>query len=191
MRSRRREWNRTFFILLAAARALAAQQYFPPGVTDSYVKHLMALKEPSLWGLSRKDATAEVYRFLWLRSFDSPISVRLIVTGDGGRLILKMTDGMSGFESGHLIRDRESRLSKEATDWFLGEVKQVNFWDVPSRDKSQEGVDGAQWIIEGVKRGRYHIIERYSPDPKDPAHILGIALAIHLARLRLLYQQVY
>jgi hypothetical protein len=51
--------------------------------------------------------------------------------------------------------------------------------------------DGAEWIIEGVKQGRYHTIDRRSPDPKDPAHLLGIALMIHLARFRLLYQEVY
>ena len=138
---------------------------------------------------------AEVYRFLWLRSFDNPIAVRLVVTNgatrDGGRLISKMTSGQGGFEPGHLVLDRESRLSKEATDWFLAEVKHARFWDVPARDDSQAQPDGAEWIIEGVKQGRYHIVDRNSPDRKDPAHVLGIALLINLARFRLLYQKVY
>jgi len=144
-----------------------------------------------LWELSRRDARAEVYRFLYLRSFDSPIAVRLVVTGDGGRLISKTTSGQGGFEPGHLILNRESPLSKEATEWFLAEVKHAHFWDVPIRDGNGDGLDGAQWIVEGVKQGRYHIIERWSPDPKDPAHVLGIALMINLARFRLLYQEVY
>ncbi len=98
---------------------------------------------------------------------------------------------MGGFEPGHLIRNRESRLSKEATDWFLGELNQVHFWDVPTRDKSQEGVNGAEWIVEGVKQGRYHMIERYSPIPRTQFMFLESRLRSHLARLRLLYQQVY
>jgi len=65
-----------------------------------------------------------------------------------------------------LILNRESRLSKEATVWFLAEVKHARFWP-------------------------YHVVDRSSPDPKDPAHVLGIALLINLARFRLLYQEVY
>ncbi len=158
---------------------------------DPYAKYLAALKEPSLWERSRQDPMAEVYRFLWLRSFANPITVRLIVTRDGGRLISKMTSGQGGFEPGHLVLNRESRLSKEATAWFLAEVKHARFWDVPARDGSPAVLDGAEWIIEGVKQGRYHIVDRSSPDSKDPAHVLGIALLINLARFRLLYQEVY
>jgi hypothetical protein len=158
---------------------------------DSYAKYLAALKEPSLGELSRQVPMAEVYRFLWLRSFDNPIAVRLIVTRDGGRLISKMTSGQGGFEPGHLVLDRESQLSKEATDWFLAEVKHARFWDIPTRDDSRVVLDGAEWIIEGVKQGRYHVVDRSSPDPKDPAHVLGNALLINLARFRLLYQEVY
>jgi hypothetical protein len=168
------------------------QQYFPPGTPDWYAKYLVALQEPSLWELSRKDTNAEVYRFLWLRSFDNPIAVRLIVTSDGGRLLSKTTSGKGGFEPGHLLLNRESRLSREATEWFLTEVRHARFWDVPTKNNSRDGLDGAEWIVEGVKQGRYHIIDRFSPyDPKDPAHVLGIALLINLARFRLLYQEVY
>lgn len=181
-------------VVLIAAATLSAQQYFPPGVLadDSYARHLGAMREPSLWELSQNDATAEVYRFLWLRSFDNPIAVRLVVTSNGSRLISKVSSGKAGFETGHLIRNQESRLTKQATEWFLDDVKQVTFWKAPSRDQSHQGLDGAQWIVEGVKLGRYHIIDRWSPeDHKDPAHVLGIALLINLARFRLLYQEVY
>jgi hypothetical protein len=158
---------------------------------DSYAKYLAALKESSLWELSRQDPRAEVYRFLWLRSFDNPIAVRLVVTRDGGRLISKMTSGQGGFEPGHLALNRESRLSKEATEWFLAEVKHARFWDIPTLGGSRAVLDGAEWVIEGVKQGRYHVVDRSSPDRNDPAHVLGIALLINLARFRLLYQEVY
>jgi hypothetical protein len=158
---------------------------------DSYSKYLTALKEPPLGEFSRQDQTAEVYRFLWLRSFDNPIAVRLAVTRDGGRLIAKMTSGQGGFEPGHLVLNRESSLSKEATEWFLAEVKHARFWDIPTRDDSHAQPDGAEWIIEGVRQGQYHVVDRSSPDRKDPAHVLGIALLINLARFRLLYQDVY
>jgi hypothetical protein len=177
-------------------------QYFPPGilasqpknetfVIDWYTRNLKALQEPSLWELSQKAPRAEAYRFLYLRSFDNPIAVRLVVADGGGRLFSKRASGKAGYETGHLIFNRESPLSNEATEWFLAELKYAGFWDLPTRDDSRVVLDGAQWIVEGVKQGRYHVVDRPSPDPKDPAHILGTALMINLARFRLLYQKVY
>jgi hypothetical protein len=197
--------TRRLALLVTAAATLGAQTYFPPHILgDSpedeasrirwYENHLRAMREPSLWDLSRNNTSVEVYRFLWLRSFDQPIAVRLVVTPTGGLLISKATSGKAGFGSGRLIRDRESVLSKESTSWFLQGVDRVDFWNAPSRDnrsaKTSE-VSGAEWIIEGVRGGRYHVIDRWSPDSNDPAHVLGIMLVINLARLRLLYQQVY
>ncbi len=42
-----------------------------------YSKQLKAMNAPSLWKLSRRDRSATVYRFLWLPSFDHPVSVRI------------------------------------------------------------------------------------------------------------------
>jgi hypothetical protein len=188
-----------FAIFLLATSTLAAQQYFPPGVLDPkpdseaftigwYSKTLQALKEPSLWE----------YRFLWLRSFDEPIAVRLIVTDRGGRLVSKMTSGKGGYGPGHLILHRESLLSQQVPV-FLDAIQELHFWDLPTRkpeviraDGSIEtGVDGARWIIEGVKHGRYHVVDRWSPDSPDPAHKLGVELLIDIAHFRLLDQKVY
>jgi hypothetical protein len=44
------------WVLVAAARALPAQQYFPPGVLGTkaswYATQLKALHEPSLWEMA-------------------------------------------------------------------------------------------------------------------------------------------
>jgi hypothetical protein len=171
--------------LFLLAASLSAQS-----LDDSYTKYLTALGEPALSELARKDPGAEVYRFLWLRSFDNPIAVRLIVTPAGGRLISKKTSGMGGFEPGHLILNRESNLTKESTAWFLDRLAAAKFWDEPDH-ADPFAVDRARWIIEGVKQGRYHFIDRASPERTDAVHNLGIALLINLARFRLLYQEVY
>jgi len=86
-----------FFIHLALLLLLCGstigQQYFPEGVfddekqandsiVDQYSRYLKALQEPSLWETSKR-TKGPVYRFLWLRSFDHPIVVRLNVNGDG------------------------------------------------------------------------------------------------------------
>jgi hypothetical protein len=79
---------RSFWIIpLALAFSLtnAQGQYFPKSSLDSrgrelksqwYSSQLRALQEPSLLSLS-KSPSAESYRFLWLRTFNHPIAIRL------------------------------------------------------------------------------------------------------------------
>jgi hypothetical protein len=121
--------SRGALLLLASCNAYG-QQYFPPGslghdhqrdefANQWYSKHLMALREPSLWETSQLDLTAEAYRFLYLRSFHHPISVRLVVAQDKtATLVSKETNGKSGYQLGRLIRNRTTHISKKQTEAF-------------------------------------------------------------------------
>jgi len=150
------------------------------------------MREPSLWDISRRDSGAEVYRFLWLRSFHHPISVRLTVYKDGtGLLNSKETSGKGGYQPGGLIRNVTARLSGEQTDWFRDVAERSGLWKLPTEQPGAAGLDGAQWIIEVVKGGRCHIVDRWSPPTDDPVHALGTALMINLAHFKLLHEDVY
>jgi len=178
--------------------------YFPVGILDenpqadkalreSYSKFLTALQEPSLWK-SSQTRKIQSYRFLWLRSFDRPISVRLDVQPDGTALLTtRMTSGKGGYEPGHLIEHRTKKLTKEQTGWFLDRIEELKFWSLPTsppKDPNLVGVDGAEWVLEGIKNGQYHVVDRWSPD-KGEVRTLGIVMLIDLAKLKLLYQDVY
>jgi hypothetical protein len=39
----------------------------------------------------------------------------------------------------------------------------MNNWNMPIKDCNM-GRDGAQWLIEGVWKGRYHIVDRWTPE---------------------------
>ncbi len=44
----------------------------------------------------------------------------------------------------------------------------MRFWQLPTEETAGViGMDGARWIVEGVKAGRYHLVDRWSP--KDGA----------------------
>jgi hypothetical protein len=198
-----RRFSRWLGVILIGAVVGSAAEYFPAGVlgdtsdehqfrADWYSKHLTAMGEPSLWELSRQDSTVEVYRFLWLRTFHHPISVRLAVRKDGTALLVsKEMDGMGGYEPGKLIRNTTAPLSKEQTELFRGRVEDFAIWKLPTRQSDGIGLDGAQWIIEMAKSGRYHVIDRWSPRADDPVHRLGTVLLINLAHFKLLYKDVY
>lgn len=168
------------------ARAPApAQPYFPPGRLGAdleghefaatwYSTHLRALKEPSLVAMA-SDRQAHAYRFLWLRSFDPPIALRLDVSADGsGTLTVKATSGKGGFDPGALVTSRRRVMPRSEVRRFLARLATARYWELPTRFeqmvKVEPGgitvtlqVDGAQWIVEGVRSGRYHVVDRWSP----------------------------
>ena len=187
-----------FFALSSAAQT----QYFPgrafcesqeTGTCERwYAKHLRAMREPSLWELS-KDTSKQSYRFLWLRTFHHPVSARLEVAEDGtAHLFVKVLSGQGGYEPGHAILNRDIKVPKDAVDHFLDLLRKADFWNLPTEQQESNVVnlDGAQWIMEGVLGGRYHVVDRWSPD-EGPFRKAALFLAINLGDLNPRYQEVY
>jgi hypothetical protein len=80
------------------------------------------------------------------------------------------------------------------TQLFRDRLDSVGFWKPPARQRVPAGtyhLDGAQWIVEASKDGRYQIVDRWSPPPDDPIHALGMMLTIDLAHFNLSRQDVY
>jgi hypothetical protein len=199
----------TIGIFIAAAAQ--AQQYFPPGTFDEngrtnqftvdwYSKNLKALGEPSLWELSQTDRTAEAYRFLWLRTNHHPVSVRIVMYAKShvcgrARLFAKVASGKAGYDPGRVNRRRHTNLMEGSARKLLKGVESVGFWTQPLHGPEPKLItlDGAEWIVEGIKGGQYHIIDRYAPKPSDgdAAYILGTMMVFDLARLRIKQSEVY
>lgn len=188
------------FVFITVA---VGQQYFPQHSFDEkadannfkvqwYAGQLKALQEPSLWELSKKTNTTQGYRFLWLRSFHHPISIRLDVQPDGsGNLTIKICDGKGGYEPGKIIRNQRRILSPQVIAEFLSEINKQGYWDLPTEEpfNGTIGLDGAQWILEGVNKSNYKIVDRWSP--KDgPIRELGLKM-IDLAGLQLKKDEIY
>ncbi len=174
-------------------------QYFPKSSldlrrdhfkSDWYSHQLDALQEPSLYRMV-KSPSAESYRFLWLRSFNNPIAVRLDPKPDGTSVLTtKVANGSGGFRPGVLTENETRVLTKEQTQSFLSKVNEVGFWEAPNPVNDQRGTDGSQWIIEGVKGGRYHVVARWSPT-KGVARQLGMLLAFDLAKITMAQADIY
>jgi len=198
--------------LVSSARAIPTD-YFPPGTLEEtaqssqfreqwYSDQLRSLKEPSLWELSKTQST-QTYRFLWLRSFHQPISVRLDISHDGtGVLTTKAASGQGGDKPGKLVTNKSRALTKEQTTWFLDRIEAQGFWSLPVYEKVRRGVgpngeatvevglDGAQWILEGINEGQYHVADRWSPR-NGPLRTLGMIMLFDLAKLNIPHEDVY
>jgi len=147
--------------------------------------------EPSLWKLSKSESI-ESYRFLWLRSFNHPVSARLTIANDGsGKLSIKVLSGSGGYKPGHLIRNQNIEVSKDSVDTFRQLLDKAEFWAAPTeKEDGTVGLDGAQWIMEGAMGGQYHVVDRWSPE-EGPYRKAALFLAINLGGLNPRYNDVY
>ena len=69
-------------------------------------------------------------------------------------------------------------------------VSKSGFWKAPNPVNDQKGTDGSQWIIEGVRGGKYHVVDRWSPT-SGAARELGNFLAFDLAKLSIPKNEIY
>ena len=162
--------------------------YMPDGVFSNdqkrndyilkwYVEHLIALQEPSLYEFSN-DYQVHSYRFLWLRTFDNPIALRLLLKNDGSAILnVKVTNGKGGYNPGQLTENQTLNITKVQVDNFLELLNHANFWDLPTMD-GKEGLDGTTWTLEGVKAGKYQLVVRWSPEEGHFQHAALFLLSL-------------
>lgn len=152
-----------------------------------YSDQLRALQEPSLLDTA-KNRSAESYRFLWLRSFDHPIAIRLDIRADGtGVLSTKIASGSGGNKPGHLTENLSRPLFRQQVQMIQARLDSMQFWSL--RVDGRSGEDGAQWIIEGVEGGKYHLVDRWSPR-EGPIREFGLML-LDMANLKISPRDVY
>jgi hypothetical protein len=120
------------------------------------------------------------------------VIVRVDIKADGSAgLTTKVSDGAGGYKPGKLIENASRPLIQRQTDEFLANVKRFQFWELPTHETSATvGCDGSQWIIEGVKGGKYHVVDRWTP-AKGPVHDLGLAFVFGLAQMKIPKRELY
>ena len=64
---------------------------------------------------------------------------------------------------GHSSREQLLTVSANGVSDFLGKLDKARFWEMPT-ESQHGGFDGAEWIMEGVRSGTYHIAVRWCPD---------------------------
>jgi len=122
----------------------------------------------------------DIYRFLWLRSFDVPVVISLHKNGEKVWLVTKKLDKQPMNmdlppESKMYFKNKNvdivSRLSLNQTkiltekDWTEFEVliQDCSFWTTKPYKLSM-GIDGSDWIFEGHLRNKYWYVIKWSPE---------------------------
>lgn len=152
------------------------ESYFPPNTLavdpycdefkqSWYSKFLKAMSEPTFAQLGLE--SREVYRFLWLRTFHRPIAVRIGRCGDDCTLLAKELDGAGGYEPGTISKEISRPITLKEWDKFLSLLRNTDYWELSNKDDAL-AIDGAFWILEGKRNGKYHVVNRHSPRTDGP-----------------------
>lgn len=151
-------------------KSTAQKEFFPVAlsenarserfVSDWYSRHLEAMNELPLAALENED---ESYRFLWLRSFHRPVAVHVWRTGERHFMVVKRVNGQGGYDPGVFDLYWARPLSENDWNAFMLHLEHSQYWLMPTKEYSGM-FDGAQWIMEGYREGRYHVVDRQSPD---------------------------
>jgi hypothetical protein len=191
----------TAIVSLFAITSIAQVAYFPRKafstdlrndrfISNWYSRDLRALQEPSLFS-ARASMPNDSYRFLWLRTFHPPVAVRLALKADGtGLLTTKVASGEGGYNPGILSANTSRLLTKEQVHIVLMQVKDSDFWSLPTMTNDQTGTDGSEWIFEGASKGIYHVVSRWSPG-KGPIRKIGVFFLFDLAQMDIPKNELY
>ena len=179
-----RAWPIITLLAIGTSAAFADDpRYYPPDVSSWASNHLIAMKEPSLFA-PQGGATREEYRFLWLRTFDKPIALRIWSDGSGAQMRIVRLSGAGGYDPGHIESDTTVNVSPE--DWrrFRDCIAKAQFWQMPTKESPTElGFDGSQWIFEGRDTTKYHVVDRWTP--RGGAYADCCRFLITLAKLQI------
>lgn len=129
---------------------------------------LAVIHEPALW--CGQQTADETYRFIWIRSFHSPVVVRVSRSGSSYHLHAEMRSTMASVSAPARSVDRKIK----AGDWHkLGyALAWASFRQQPTT-VIDTGEDGAEWIFEGSSPN-YHIVARWSPQRGSRVWGLGL-----------------
>jgi hypothetical protein len=152
-------------VLAMALLAGAGPDEPAPATDDPVTVWLLAMREPAIGRLPETD---QAFRWVWLRSFHPPVVVRVERQGSRAFVAVKMLDrayglGPDGVRASRLSVDRRRPLADQ--EWeSLAELRRAGFWLQSSSESEQFGVDGADWIMDGVAWGERHTVKRWSPE---------------------------
>ena len=131
---------------------------------DWYPGHWDAAGEPSLYERSRVSTPAgkSTLRFTWLPTFHHPVIVRIERSGDDAMLVARQLSGEGGYEPGKVAREVTRSLSATEIAKLGTILSRTKVLEQRATD-CDSGLDGSQWIVEGVNRDGYRFINRWSP----------------------------
>jgi hypothetical protein len=153
-----------------------------------YSQQLRASGEPSLL-CQAYAGRADSLRFLWLRSFDPALVVRIDGLGSTTpQLTAVELDGSGGGDPGKVRRRLVRQLTEAEGANLRKRLVAQNPLTLPiGSNPCDGGIDGSQWIIERATGHRYKMVNAWSPE-SGPIYAAGLVM-LHLTGWK--FSEVY
>ncbi len=166
-KTNRRPWRLLSVVMVLAIGLLCGcatkTRYFPPGAESWYAAYLEAMGEPSLYQ-QRSSKTTEQYRFVCLSTGLKPVAVRAQRNESATTMRVVRLSGASGYEPGHVEYDRTFNIQADKWEELLARISRAQFWSTPTKENYSSGYDGSRWVLEGQGHGKYHVVDRWTPE---------------------------
>ncbi len=174
---------------LGETRSEVRQDFFPDDAFDKldlitgthlegdfkrgwYEAQLAALNEHSIYSVGCE--FSECFRFIWLRSFHDPISIRIEVSfNDEANLHFKQANLARSFDLSELELSQTKRLTSE--DIAKIQALVINVIAASQSQEENFGFDGSQWVFEHRLNDVYTSFDRWTPT-QGPLFELGLEL---------------
>jgi len=136
-------------------------------VKELYTHLLRAAGEPcrpSTLGVSET-----VYRFLWFRTQDLPVVVRVELTTKGNFAMAKVVGYLPaatkfiGDSPERTISYGPRELTAEDLSLLATSLEMAGFWSLETQPDRPPAADGADWVLEGWRGGEYQAVRVWSP----------------------------
>lgn len=166
----------TFLVILLPNICFGGAGYFPDGslskiegmhqsLNEYFSGYLTKLGEKNL-----PDNNGEIYRFLWLRTFDQPVV--FIVDVRKKSLKMKSLEKSKAGKVGGISRNENVPVSRKMLKEFLF-LAEKHFWPKVYTKEKFDCLDGAMWLIEGYKDRKYNAQIVHCPNDNADTVIVG------------------
>jgi len=120
--------------------------------------YLYGFKEKKLY-----NKEVNFIRLVWLRSFNYPIIIRLNLKHDSTIATIKSNIGSGDYDSFGASMVMKRYLPSSYWHTIVNQLNE-GFWKMTSMENYYGGSDGADILIEARINGRYHLVNRWSPN---------------------------
>ncbi|MCA1594613.1 MAG: hypothetical protein LC754_18690 [Acidobacteria bacterium] len=143
-------------------------------MSKEYQYTLSRFNEPQIYPAANQNI--EIYRIFVSPTFSHALSIRVERKGKDYFLVAKYLSGQVGYDWGTLKGEKKRRLKEKEWQKLLDLLNRASFWTLPSEDKEPEPnekgevsicLDNTDWYLEGVRGGKYHVVDRYCPELRN------------------------
>lgn len=152
-----------------------------------YSRHLSTAGEAAI----RLSKNETIYRFTWLRTFHSPILIR-VQCSEHCDMHATVLSGAGGYDPGEIEDQFDRALTDEESEKLTSLFEATNFW-VGQPNSRVNGRDGAQWIFEASDGDRYMAWDVWSAASEDQ-YSEFTELCMHLLELtgfKIVQREIY